>query len=71
VKFRPGGFAPFVRIPMSDLTDRAAALRNVFGSAASDLEHDVLASRDAKRKCDLMDAFSPWDGRCGVNVEAA
>jgi AraC-like DNA-binding protein len=37
-KFRPGGFAPFMDRPVSELTDRVLALRAVLGPDAAALE---------------------------------
>lgn len=38
VKFRPGGFHPFLRQPVSTLRDRSLPLQDVFGTAAASLE---------------------------------
>jgi AraC-like DNA-binding protein len=46
VKVRPGGFRTFFRRPLSGLTDRALALNEVFGRAASGLERRALAHAD-------------------------
>ncbi len=43
VKFRAGGFHPFVGVPMSTLTDRVRALDEVFGPAGARLEAEVRA----------------------------
>lgn len=43
VKFRPGGFHPFLRQPVSTLRDRSLPLQDVFGTAAASLEGEVLA----------------------------
>ena len=49
-KFRPGGFHPFVGVPISTFTDKVATLRDVFGAEGSALERAVLAeSADASR----------------------
>lgn len=44
VKFRPGGFHPFLRAPVSSLTDRTVSLGSVFGEAGEAL---VVAMREA------------------------
>jgi AraC-like DNA-binding protein len=44
VKFLPGGFRPFLPGPVSALTDRRAALAEVFGRSADDLERRTLAA---------------------------
>lgn len=43
VKFRPGGFYPFWKEPVSGLTDRSVALADAFGAAGAALESTVLA----------------------------
>ncbi len=52
VKFRPGGFRPFVRGPVSELTDRRRTLPEVFGAEALDFEARVLTA------VELEDAFA-------------
>src|SRR5689334_22214790 len=39
IRFHPGGTAPFVRVPMSEVTDRIAEL----GGLSSDLERELLS----------------------------
>jgi AraC-like DNA-binding protein len=46
VKFTPGGFRPFLKAPVSSLTDRSVPIRDIFGSEADALEA-VLVSSDA------------------------
>lgn len=50
VKFRPGGFRPFVSFPVSRLTGRVAPLDEVFGAGSASLENAVLGapSMDAR-----------------------
>jgi AraC-like DNA-binding protein len=49
-KFRPGGFHPFVGVPVSRFTDTVATLRDVFGAEGDALERAVLTeSADASR----------------------
>jgi AraC-like DNA-binding protein len=49
-KFRPGGFRPFVAVPVSDFTDRELAIADVFGPSGATLERAVHAcSTDAER----------------------
>ena len=43
VKFRAGGFHPFLRAPVSTLTDRVRALDELFGPAGARLEAEVRA----------------------------
>lgn len=46
VKFRPGGFQPFARGPVSRLTGREVPLADVFGPAGTRLVRAVLAAGD-------------------------
>nr|QKW93808.1 DNA-binding transcriptional activator FeaR [Vitiosangium cumulatum] len=56
-KFRPGAFFPFVRVPMSGLTDRSLPLEELFGPAGAALEPAVLASDDEREQLSLVEAF--------------
>lgn len=47
VKFRPGGFYPFLGSPVSELTDTSIGLREVFGAEGPALETD-LQSRETE-----------------------
>lgn len=57
VKFRPGGFYPFVQAPVSQLTDRSVPLTTLFGPQAAALEPAVLATRDDRAQIDLVEAW--------------
>ena len=46
VRFRPGGFRPFLGAPVSTLTDRFVALEAVFGAAGGRLAEAVVAAAD-------------------------
>lgn len=46
VKFRPGGFRPFLRAPMSTLRNRSVPLRELFGAESDRLGPAVLSQRD-------------------------
>jgi AraC-like DNA-binding protein len=46
VKFKPGAFYPFLKSPVSGLTDSTVAPSEVFGPSARDLEEGVLALQD-------------------------
>jgi len=46
VKFRPGGFRPFLGRAVSSLCDRSLPVQDVFGDAGRKLEHDVFACSD-------------------------
>jgi len=44
VKFRPGGFYPFVRVSVSQFTDAVMSIKEVFGPQGPDLIRTVLSS---------------------------
>lgn len=57
VKFRPGGFRPFLGRPVSDLRDRSLALKEVFGSTAAELEADLFAHHDDAGQLAVVERF--------------
>jgi AraC-like DNA-binding protein len=57
IKFRPGAFYPFVKSPISQLTDRAVAVGDVFGTEAQALEATLLAQSDAEKMIELFELF--------------
>jgi len=57
VKFRPGGFHPFLQRPLSTLADASLALPEVFGSAGAPLEDDVLACADQTGMIEVATRF--------------
>ncbi|MEP7042092.1 MAG: AraC family transcriptional regulator [Dokdonella sp.] len=57
VKFRPGGFRPFLRRPLSTLADSSLALPDVFGAASIGLEGEVLACGDELGMIDVVTRF--------------
>jgi AraC-like DNA-binding protein len=56
-KFRPGGFRPFTRTPISTYTDRTVTLGSVWGSAGDGLERTVLALNDDDERMQVVEAF--------------
>jgi AraC-like DNA-binding protein len=46
VRFRPGGFRPFLGAPVSTITDRFVPVESVFGAPGRDLARAVLAADD-------------------------
>jgi AraC-like DNA-binding protein len=57
VKFRPGGFRPFVATPVRVFSDRVLALQDVFGIAAAGLAQRVLAHADHQAAIALIESF--------------
>lgn len=46
IKFRPGGFHPFVNLPVSSFTDHTFRVHEVFGEEAGRLEGEILSLAD-------------------------
>ena len=57
VKFRPGGFHPFYRAPVSKLADRIITASRVFGTDLEALEEIVLSSCKEDDKVEAANAF--------------
>ena len=57
IKFRPGGFRPFVEQPVADFTDRGQPLQAVFGDAAAGLAPRALAQRQHQDTIAVLEAF--------------
>lgn len=57
IKFRPAAFQPFLRAPLSRLTDRVLRLRAVFGRESDALRDAILGEADARRCAALAEAF--------------
>jgi AraC-like DNA-binding protein len=56
-KFRPGGFYPWFKRPMSEMTDRVVPLGELFGAEGRALEASVLAGRDDAEQVAAVEAF--------------
>lgn len=57
IKFRPGGFHPFLRRPVSTLRNRSVALCDVFGASGGALESEVLSQRSDAAQVEVASAF--------------
>jgi AraC-like DNA-binding protein len=57
VKFRPGGFYPFFKSPLSRLTDRSIPLSKLFGPEAREFEDSVLNLEFGPRRADAAETF--------------
>lgn len=57
VKFRPGGFRPFLEGPVSKLADRTIPASRVFGKDLSPFEEIALSSGKENEKVHAADAF--------------
>lgn len=56
-KFRPGGFRPFVKPPVSALTNRRPPVREVLGARADGLERRVLRHDDDLEAIAVIETF--------------
>jgi len=57
VKFTPGGFYPFVGVPVSEFSDRIVTLRDVFGRRGDELDRVVLAEETDLSRINLVESF--------------
>jgi AraC-like DNA-binding protein len=57
IKFRPGGFYPFLKLPVSQLTDGAISLREVFALDEQALERAILSLDHEEAMVALAEAF--------------
>jgi AraC-like DNA-binding protein len=57
VKFTPGGFYPFLRAPVSTITDSTAQLRDVFGADGVAVTRLVLAESTDVARIEVVEAF--------------
>ncbi|MBI2380395.1 MAG: AraC family transcriptional regulator [Gammaproteobacteria bacterium] len=57
IKFRPGGFYPFWKSPLTALCDQTLSLETAFGAAGALLEAGILAAQADEVRIDLAEAF--------------
>ncbi len=57
VKFRPGAFYPFLRTPISRLTDKSLPFREAFGVEPDTLEEAVFGAQTEETQIALMEDF--------------
>ncbi len=57
VKFRPGGFYPFLKRPVSGLTGRVRGFRDVFGTDSAALEERIFARQDGEQMARIAEEF--------------
>ncbi|CAN5912322.1 helix-turn-helix domain-containing protein [soil metagenome] len=57
VKFRPGAFYPFLKSPVSSLTDDSISLSEVFGTEGEALETTILSSGEDAEMVESLEAF--------------
>jgi AraC-like DNA-binding protein len=57
VKFNSGGFYPFWKEPVSELTGRSIGLTDAFGDDGKSLEDDILGMSDVALQVERIDRF--------------
>ena len=57
VKFTPGGFYPFVGVPVSRFSDKIVSLRDVFGRRGDELGRAVLAEDTDPSRINVVESF--------------
>jgi AraC-like DNA-binding protein len=57
VKFKPGGFYPFTKQPVSGLVDNPMAIHNVFDIEAHTLEDTILSHAEDAKMVELVEGF--------------
>lgn len=70
IKFRPGAFYPFMKTPVSELTDRSIDVSRVFGADGLALEEAVLSLDDEEVMVETAEGFLRERlPECDQNVE--
>ena len=57
VKFTPGGFYPFVSVPLSRFSDKTLRLREVFGAAGDELDQSILLQSTDLSRINVVESF--------------
>ncbi|WP_248924436.1 helix-turn-helix domain-containing protein [Paenibacillus hamazuiensis] len=57
IKFRPGAFYPFARIPVSRITDKSAKLEQFFEADGQELENKILSQPSPELMVKLAESF--------------
>ncbi|WP_159886121.1 helix-turn-helix domain-containing protein [Paenibacillus puerhi] len=57
VKFKPGGFYPFIKQPISELTGRPLGVNQVLDASGSELEKAILKQEDEARMAEQMERY--------------
>jgi len=57
VHFKPGGLAPFLAIPISELNNQVVELDSILGQAALELRDALLEAASPKAKFGILEAF--------------
>lgn len=57
IKFKPGGFRPFLKFPASELADRMVPVQRIFGKDVNALREVVLSSKSENEKVQAANTF--------------
>jgi AraC-like DNA-binding protein len=57
VHFKPGGLAPFLKMPASELTGQVIELDDLWGGDAADLRHRLLEATGAKARFRVLEEY--------------
>jgi AraC-like DNA-binding protein len=57
VKFTPGGFYPFVGVPVSRFSDRTVPIHDVFGAEGDAMDRAVLAESSDTERINIVEGF--------------
>jgi AraC-like DNA-binding protein len=57
IKFRPGGFRPFLGKPVATLNDRVVPIETVFGSDGAKWESGILSLKEEEEQIETASAF--------------
>lgn len=57
IKFRPGGFYPFLKSPVSDFSDDTIALNSVFEVDTANLESNILSADEKEQMVERAEGF--------------
>jgi AraC-like DNA-binding protein len=57
IKFKPGAFYPFIKIPVSSFTDSSLTFQEAFGVDSQALETAILSAENAGRMIELAENF--------------
>jgi AraC-like DNA-binding protein len=57
IKFKPGGFYPFVGVPVSTLADSVLGIRDVFGVDGDEVERAILSDREDSSRLATVEDF--------------
>ncbi|MCW7469563.1 helix-turn-helix domain-containing protein [Leptospira kanakyensis] len=55
IKFRPGGFYPFLKKPVANLTNKTIPIQEITNDDVSDLENKIFQIEDAEKKIQLIE----------------